>query len=378
MMHSFLANNRDELISRCKARVAERPHREATEQRLSTGVPKFLEQLTRTLAAEEAGRAEESFDISGGPIGGASARSQIGSAATAHGANLLGLGYTVDQVVHDYGDLCQSITDLAFERDAPFSVPEFRTLNRCLDNAIADAVLEFSSLRDARTRARHSEEVTERIGFVVHELRNALSTAKLAVGALEFGHMAMDGATGAVLKRAHASLDVLINRAIAEVRHGLTVEREHFSVASFIADAESAGQLDAIAAGCRLFVPPVDGSLGVRADRALIQAALANLVQNALKFTHAHTTITLSAFASGQQVLIEVHDHCGGLPPGCAESMFTPFSRRSGDRSGLGLGLAIARDGVESNFGTLTVRDVPATGCVFTIPLPLHLLPPSA
>ena len=51
------------------------------------------------------------------------------------------LGYTADQVVHDYGDLCQAITDLAFERDAPFAVDEFRTLNRCLDNAIADAVL---------------------------------------------------------------------------------------------------------------------------------------------------------------------------------------------------------------------------------------------
>jgi hypothetical protein len=67
--------------------------------------------------------------------------SEIGTSAVAHGASLLGLGYTVDQVVHDYGDLCQSITDLAFERDAPFSVEEFRTLNRCLDNAIADAVL---------------------------------------------------------------------------------------------------------------------------------------------------------------------------------------------------------------------------------------------
>jgi hypothetical protein len=60
--------------------------------------------------------------------------------AGAHGKKLLELGYTVDQVVHDYGDLCQAITGLSVERDAPFAIHEFQTLNRCLDNSIADAV----------------------------------------------------------------------------------------------------------------------------------------------------------------------------------------------------------------------------------------------
>ena len=73
----------------------------------------------------------------------------MGVTATAHGKDLLTLGYSVDQVVHDYGDLCQAITDLAFERDAPFAIDEFRTLNRCLDNAIADAVTEFSFQRES-------------------------------------------------------------------------------------------------------------------------------------------------------------------------------------------------------------------------------------
>ena len=50
----------------------------------------------------------------------------------------------MDQVIHDYGDLCQAITELAFEQAAPFETKEFRTLNRCLDNAIADAVTEFT------------------------------------------------------------------------------------------------------------------------------------------------------------------------------------------------------------------------------------------
>jgi signal transduction histidine kinase len=85
--------------------------------------------------------------------------------------------------------------------------------------------------------------------------------------------------------------------------------------------------------------------------------------------------VTLTAQPSGEFVLIEVADHCGGLPPGSIEHLFLPFSQRSGDRTGLGLGLAIARQNVEADGGALSVRDVPGTGCVFTISLPLHRLP---
>jgi len=54
--------------------------------------------------------------------------------------------------------------------------------------------------------------------------------------------------------------------------------------------------------------------------------------------------------------------------------MFAPFSQHGHDRSGLGLGLSIARQSIEADFGALTVRDVPGTGCVFTIRLPRHRL----
>lgn len=54
--------------------------------------------------------------------------------------------------------------------------------------------------------------------------------------------------------------------------------------------------------------------------------------------------------------------------------MFIPFSQRSGDKIGLGLGLSIAKESVETDGAVLTVRDVPGTGCVFTISLPLHAL----
>lgn len=373
MMYTFLDNNRDDLIERCKLKVSSGPRRAASEDQLSQGVPLFLDQLIRTLQAEEEGREADGLAISGASGGDPTALSEVGISATAHGANLLNLGYTVDQVVHDYGDLCQAITDLAFERDAPFAILEFRTLNRCLDNAIADAVLEFTSERDARSLKLHTYEAKERVGFLVHELRNALSTATVAVSALEFGNLSISGATGTVLKRSLASLGLLIDRAVDEVRQGSVAEREVFSITTFIADAESAARLEADAAGCPLTVRPVLQSMSVRGNRAMLHAALANLLQNAFKFTLAHTRVTLHAFQSGESALIEVHDHCGGLSHGAADKLFAPFTQRNSDRSGLGLGLAIARHSVEADFGTLGVRDVPGLGCVFTITLPLHV-----
>ena len=217
-MDTFLANNRDELIARCKAKVAQRPNRRVTQEQLKNGIPLFLEQLRRTLVAEKAGQAGESLSISGASGGDVKALSEMGITAAAHGKQLLELGFSVDQVVHDYGDLCQAITDLAVERDAPFSVDQFRTLNRCLDNAIADAVTEFSVQRDATIARRHSDEVNERLRILVYELGSSVETATLAVNALETGNLPISGATGSVLKRSLAALKKLIDHTVDEVQ----------------------------------------------------------------------------------------------------------------------------------------------------------------
>jgi signal transduction histidine kinase len=370
MMHDFISNNRDELLDRCKVKVARRPHRSATEAQLRNGIPLLLEQLQRTLEAEEGGDDAQSLEISGAAGGNRFNLSEMGVSATAHGKQLLELGFTVDQVVHDYGDLCQAITDLAVERDAPFGVDEFRTLNRCLDNAIADAVTEFSFQRDASRALDQDRAVEARMGFLAHELRNSLSSGTLALAALETGNLPISGATGAVLKRALHAMARLINGALSEVRATALGQRAVLSVQALVADAASAATLTAQATGCALTVAPVDAAIEISADRDRILGAIANLLHNAIKFTAPGSEVTLSASAYGSQVRFEVTDHCGGLPHGSIERMFTPFTQRSTDRSGLGLGLTIARDSVELDGGTLTARDLPGTGCVFTLSLP--------
>jgi hypothetical protein len=65
---------------------------------------------------------------------------QIDRSAGRHGEDLLRMGLTIAQVVHDYGDVCQAITDLANKLEVPITGEEFRLLNLCLDDAIAGAV----------------------------------------------------------------------------------------------------------------------------------------------------------------------------------------------------------------------------------------------
>lgn len=373
-MHRFLTNNRDELIARCKEKVAQRPRRSATTEQLANGIPLFLDQLTQTLQAEEDGEVAASLRISGASGGDALALSEMGISATAHGRQLLDLGFSVDQVVHDYGDLCQAITDLAVERDAPFAVDEFRTLNRCLDNAIADAVTSFSLQRDVTVARNQAVESNERLGLLVHELRNSLNSATLAMAALESGKLPIGGSTGAVLRRSLVAMTALLSRTLDEVRARpeTRVQPESFPVAEFVADAEQVASLHATARGCSLAVSTGDPLLRVCGNRELLMAALVNLLHNAFKFTHAGTEVSLNVRSTDGLVYIDVEDHCGGLPPGSSEVMFLPFTQTGEDRSGLGLGLSIAKRYVEADGGSLTVRDIPGKGCAFTMSVPCH------
>lgn len=375
-MHDFLVNNRAELIERCKAKVAERPPRATSPEQLASGVPLFLEQLTRTLGAEAKGHGGESVRISGKAGGGSrSAESEMGVSATAYGKQLVALGYTVDDVVHGYGDVCQSISDMAVERDAPFKVEEFRTLNRCLDNVIAEAVTAFSIESDGIASQRYIAEANQRLGFLLHELRNSLQTTTLAIAALETGQLPISGATGVVLKRSVAALTSLVKHALDEVRAAAVFshEPEVLPVASLVAEVGSAALLDANARGCAFVVRnTVDAETTVKVDRERVHGALMNVVQNAFKFTRPGTEVSLGTRSEGDAVVIEVQDCCGGLAPGVAEIMFEPFTRGHPDKSGLGLGLSISKQNVEASGGSLTVRNLPGSGCVFTIRLPRH------
>ena len=96
-------------------------------------------------------------------------RDEISKTAVLHGRDLLLQGVTVSQVVHGYGDICQSITELALEENSRIGTEDFRTLNRCLDDAIAGAVTEFGRGRNQSSIDGEAARGNERLGYVFHD-----------------------------------------------------------------------------------------------------------------------------------------------------------------------------------------------------------------
>jgi anti-sigma regulatory factor (Ser/Thr protein kinase) len=368
MLHEFLTARRDELIERCRVKVSKRSAPKAIETERAYGIPHFIDQLIETLQAEP-GRSKE---VSGATHSGSkSAVSEMAVSAARHGRELCRQGYTVEQLIRDYGDLCQAITDSAFENSAPIEVDEFRTLNRCLDNAIADSVTEWAY----QSNLAHADKNIEQVDFFIYELRKLIHTGALAVIAIKAGNVGIAGATGAVLDRSLIDLRNLLDHSLGDLRGRSEAPAKHklISLADFVAESKISASLEAQSQECKLAVSVVDPKLAVDADQAMLFSAVGNLLDNAFKFTRHNTKVSLHAYAAGARILIEVEDNCGGLPAREAENMLLPSTQGGSDEAGRGL--SICQRSVQANNGLLRVRDVPGSGCVFTIDLPRHTLP---
>jgi hypothetical protein len=349
MLRKFLSANRTAIIARTRSKVAVRLAPRATQEELERGIPLFLEQLIAAL----------------GPSPGSS--NAIGEGATRHGGDLLDAGFTVAQVVHDYGGVCQAVTELATETSAPIKADEFHTFNRCLDDAIAEAVTEYTRRREQTLAA----EGRERLGDLAHELRNALGGAMISFDMLRSGKVGLGGSTAAVLDRCLRRLGSLIDSSLTEVRLESGIRHpERVSMREFIEEVEVGAAMEANAREITLVVTPVEQGIDVEADRQYLAAAVANLLHNAFKFSRAKGHVSLKTSSTGDRVFIEVADECGGLPAGKADVLFRPFEQAGADRTGVGLGLSITRKSVEANGGKVSVRNIPGQGCVFAIDLP--------
>jgi len=195
MLDKFIIAERDEIISRTKARVVQRT---GPKPDLPDGIPAFLDQLVTALRLAD---ATDKID-----------HERIRESAGKHGDALLRMGLNLDEVVHEYGNVCQTVTELAIEREVRVPTAEFRVMNLCLDDAIAAAVTEFAGHRDQA----NANTSTESLGRLAHELRHLLATAKSSFDIIKRGNVAPGGSTGMVLERSLLALGVLIERAVAE------------------------------------------------------------------------------------------------------------------------------------------------------------------
>jgi hypothetical protein len=359
MLHEFLLAERDGILALCAEKLVRLADLRSSSHEMERGLPVFYDELIEVLGAD----AEEYKRIANDAIGGVHRDS-----AERRGKESLKLGYSVSQVVHGYGALCQAITQYIEENSShTTSAREFNRLNFCLDIAIAEAVTEFN--RGQREKAERDE--VQRLGFLAHELRNALTSASLAYGLIKMGKVGVGGNTARILEDAHARMRDIIDRSLVEVRlrNEPTVQYQRCRVIHLVSEVEATASFEAGEKSIEVRVE-VAPELEVSIDRHLIISALSNLFQNAIKFTKPGGTVWIRGKAVGGRVLLEIEDQCGGLPPGDAEELFKPFSQIGTDKSGVGIGLTISRRSVSLNKGILSVRDVPHQGCVFSIDLP--------
>lgn len=378
VLYNFLLENEKDILALTEAKSRALAGLRPTSDQLKKGLPIFYNQvlgvlLNQSEAAEKdvdkegmAKAAAENDEPAMAMAAGRPDDAAVAQSAGIHGTELLRLGYSLSHVVHAYGAMCQSITELAIKKNLIITAREFRDLNLCLDVAIAGAVTRYQSVRNTQESSRE----VEHLGFLAHELRNALGTVNMAVELIKSGTVGFGGSTGQIFDRGLKRLDELIDRSLTEVRLRIdpSIQKEPVHLVKIIDQIVGTAEIEARAKNQILEVD-VDPTLVADADEQLVYSAVSNLVQNAIKYTHDGGKIQIRGSVEDKNVVIEVEDECGGLSDRASE-LFKPFEQRNQDRKGLGLGLTIAQKAISLNNGSIGVRNLPGKGCVFHIKLP--------
>ena len=346
----LLETKRSLIMVRWRSLVSGPLHPQALpELELVDHLPAFLEEIAHSLRYRQS--PEES------------------RVAAEHGLQRLRLGFSLNGVVREYGALRDAIVQVAAAEQVPLTEPELSVLFDCVITGIAEAVSEYQRQRDAEL----SRHLNEHFAFIAHELRNPLGSALAALGLLERTGR-LDGSTrfAQVVSRSLNRMHELIDSTLrsAQLATGVQLELSPLSLSALLDDTELAALASAEQRGVTLTFRLQD-DVTVQADARLVRSALSNLVRNAVKFSHAGGRVEVRARGGEEHVVIEVEDSCGGLPAGASERLFAPFAQLGSDRSGFGLGLAIAKQAADAHGGAIRVQDLPGVGGVFTLELPL-------
>jgi len=379
-LQEFLRLNEAAILASTEAKALQLAGPRPPSEQMKRGLPIFFKQLLAVLELSPPDPADSDVDSDGmvraayasdepaiAMAAGRPFEAEVALSAGAYGIELQKLGYTLSHVVHGYGAICQAITELALAKHVAITTGEFRRLNQCLDTAIAGAVTTFQAQRVEGDSARE----TEHLGFLAHELRNSLSIVSVSLRLIKGGTVGFNGSTGQVLDRSLKRMQELINRSLTEVRLRVDpkVHKEPASLLQLVNQIVVSAEVEARAKNQELLID-VDPALQIDADQYLLFSAVSNLVQNAVKYTHAGGTIRIRGRVIGEQAIIEVKDQCGGLGLAKPSELFKPFEQRNHNHDGLGLGLTIAQRAIELNDGTIDVHNLPGEGCIFRIILP--------
>lgn len=308
------------------------------------------------------------------PTGVAANEAPAQENAPLHGAQRLSVGFDVDEVIREYGILADVLLEIVGESGGTLPVEEQRRLIAVVNAGAAEAVREYVRRRDdelGREQARHR-------AFIAHELRTPLTTALAAASLLgQLNPPLNEGRPMQLLGRSLGQVRDLIDQVLIAGRldAGVEPDRADVELAAMVRDIADLLSPEAEGRRVRLDLD-LPEALHVSADRRLLHSAIANLLRNAIKYTREGSIVSVSLHGSGSDdvVTFAVADGCGGITASNWAQIFEPFARgddaAARQRDGLGLGLAIAKQAAEAHGGTLSVRNIDATGCVFELHIP--------
>jgi signal transduction histidine kinase len=284
--------------------------------------------------------------------------------ARAHARHRFVRGYEIGALVREYAALNEVLCDVIVE-SGQVPLAEVRRLFTLLIGSIAEAAVEYGTLRDVELR----KQTAQHVAFLAHELRNPLSSAGMALALMrERGDIPPSAALNA-LERGLSRTAQLLDESLIGLRMRDVTEIDCSTVDMTELLHEIAKDSETDAASKELALT-VDASGTCEADRRALRSAISNLVRNAVKFSHAGGEVQLRGRVTRGRLIVEVEDSCGGLPKDALKKLFDPFVQAGMDRSGFGLGLAIAKQVSQAHCGEIRVHDLPGKGCVFILDLP--------
>lgn len=348
-LHELISQNRDALIATAVDKVRRRAPAASYEE-LSQGIPDLVDEIVLALR-RNAGAIEPPPQLE-------AAGTKVGRARQMNRESISLIAFGI-------GAVFDAVGELAVVQNLTFSPREYQIVNQCIDASIAAAIEEYAK----RERAQRRFEETKRVGFIAHEIRNALASAHIAYANLKKGLVGMNSRTGDILGRNLTALQGIVGQMLAAVQleGGAPIDLRPVRVCRVLEYLQ-----EAVLPERGVVVDwELDQQLVALADERLLSSAAHNLVQNAIKFTRDGGHVVVRARAGdNNRVLVEVQDECGGLPFGKEEELCLPFVQGSIDRRGLGLGLAITREAMVGQGGRMTVQNLPGHGCIFGLEIP--------
>jgi len=225
MLHEFLLNNSKKILALTEAKTLELAGDHPSSDQLKQGLPIFYKQVIEIIRHSEkpsspppkdivaiAKAADRNDEPAMAEAANQPEEANLAKSAGEHGTELQRLGYTLSHVVHAYGAMCQSITEVASKTSFSVKASEFHALNRCLDVAIAGAVTTYQALQDAKVQ-NHDGKSSE---FLADEMRNVLTSANVAFQSIKEGIVGFGSDTSHVLENSLKRMEELLNESLTQ------------------------------------------------------------------------------------------------------------------------------------------------------------------